>query len=264
MKIGIKNIWTGTLGIFLATLASCSTDNEGTMYTPGNNEAVFAANSATYLFGTSDVEEYTVTVKRSSSVGAAEVPVTNEVGSGTFSIPEFVSFEDGSFESSLTITFSREDLEKGQSNEIRLSLPESDIASYQTEMTVSITRDFTWELYAKGTYTSGFFKGEEIPADLFRCVENPEQYRIMAPFEDGYNLQFSVAEDGSVSYPSLNSYGGYEFTTGYLHPNYGMVYQEYYPEDTTFDADKKQMTFIVYSFVDAGGFGYMKDSFTWE
>lgn len=262
-----KYIFNNTIvwlfGSVLIALASCSQDNQGTMYIPENNEAVFTVKSAEYLFAPTDPQEFAITVKRSSSIGAAEVSVTNDIASGEFAIPATVSFADGSLESTLKITFDQEKLETGKRNVIHLSLPESNISTYQTEMAVTITRDYSWELYAHGSYYRGLFETAK-NTDIYRCVEAPENYRIMGPMAEGYNLQFVVAEDGSVSFPELNSYGGYEFTTGYNHPSYGMVYQEYYPEYAEFDADSKKITFYVYSYVGAGGFGYFNDVYTWE
>ena len=254
----------GAVGFIMLSLIACDQNaTEGTIYNATNTEVAFNEASASYIFTSDDPAEFEVSLLRANADGAATVPVTTVDESGLFTVPANAEFADGSYEALIKVSFDRTSLEVGKDYSITLNVPENPIQGKNEAFTLTVNRDYEWELYATGTYTSGLLgSGEQ---DLYKAV-GVNAYKFPDLFAEGYDYKFFVAEDGAISLPGgLNSNGFYDFTTGYEHPTYGMIYLYLNPNPTAsvFDETGKTVSLRHYYYVGEGGFGWKSDSFAW-
>ncbi len=256
-----------TLSIVLATCTFCACDDSdemGVLYNPTNTEAIFTSSSSDYFYTSADTNVYHITIQRANSKGSAEVAVEIIDETGLFTAPSTVVFEDGSYETALAISFEKEQLEIGTPYSIGLKLPDLPIAGKQTSHKLTVTRDYTWEFLAECNMISEFFG--EGTATIEKAAENPSYIKIKDLYSEGHELKLMLAGDGSISMlQDVNGYGFYDITTGYKHPNYGMVYAYLIPVPsyTYYDADTNLINLYMYYYVGAGGFGYFNDVITW-
>ncbi|MDR0865917.1 MAG: hypothetical protein LBO74_13440 [Candidatus Symbiothrix sp.] len=247
----------------LGFIACDQNETEGTIYDAANNEASFAKASASYTFGTADPDEYLIKLQRGNASGAVNVPLTVTDDSGLFSIPTEASFADGAYETSVKVTFNRDNLEPGKAYPIKIAIPNNPIKERIVSQTLTITRDYVWVLFTSGTYTSGVFG--DWPQDLYK-VDGLETYKFPSIFVEGVDLVFSVDPIGAISLPGELDDGVYEFATGYVYGDYGQVLI-YLDPDTNysiFDRVSHSAIFSNYYITESGaGWGWKDDTFTW-
>lgn len=250
-------------GLFF--LNACdNNDTDGTIYDGTNSEASFATESSDYTFSDGDPESFEVTVQRGITSGAASVAVSVSDPSGFFTVPSAVEFADGAYEATIPVTFSRSKLTAGKAYEIVISVPENPVSTKLVSHTVTITRDYTWTPFATGEYYSGLFNQKwEQPLEK---ADGVNRYKLTAPFAEGYDLTFDVAEDGSVTILApQNASGTYNFATGYVDKEYGMIYMELHPDTFIFDPAGKTIKINVNYTISIGkSFGVFDDVFTWK
>ena len=257
-------LYLATAWLAFSFSACDNNDTEGAIYYAANTEAVFAKASGSYFYAGSDPGEYSITLKRGNANGAASVAVTATDESGYFNVPATANFADGAYETTLTVSFDKEALEIGKNYAISLSIPENPIAGKQTAYKLTVTRDYTWEVYAEGTYYSGFFE-QEFPVTMERAKENQSLYKLKDVYAEGYDYKFLVAEDGSISMmQDLNAYGLYDITTGYVISSY-MIYTflDPDPEYSYFDAENQKIVLNQYFYCAAAEWDWYDDTFTW-
>lgn len=105
----------------------------------------------------------------------------------------------------------------------------------------------------KGLYYSDFF-GDEWEVDV-EYSEIGNRYRITDCWYEGYGFAFSPSGSSVTVYPSKTE-------TGYEHSRYGMV--SVTDQGSSYDADKKEFTFVFKWTVSAGSFGEYNDVLTLE
>ena len=254
----------GAVGFIMLSLIACDQNaTEGTIYNAANTEVAFNEASANYTFTSDDPAEFEVSLLRANADGAATVPVTKVDESGLFTVPANAEFADGSYEALIKVSFDRTSLEVGKDYSITLNVPENPIQGKNEAFTLTVNRDYEWELYATGTYTSGVF--DEYEQDLYKAV-GTNVYKFPDLFVEGYDYKFFVAEDGTISLPGgLNSNGLYDFTTGYVYGSYGMIYLYLHPSlsVSSFDETGKTVSLKHYYYVSGAALGWKDDTFTW-
>ena len=238
-------------------------DTEGVIYNAANTEAVFTTAKGSYFYNPADPGEYTITLMRGNANGAASVAITSTDESGYFNVPATANFADGEYETTLTITFDKEALEIGKNYAIAMQLPEVPITGKQISYTLTVTRDYTWEPYAVGDYSSVL---GDWSAELQRAKENQAYFKLKDLYEVGYDYKFLVAEDGSLSLmeePLPNGY--YAISTGYRHPSLGLLntYLDTNPYYSYFDAENQTIVLSLYFYCGQSGLGWYDEVFTW-
>lgn len=259
-----------TLSIVLATCTFCACDDSdemGILYNPTNAEAIFTSSSSEYTFEPTDTNVCYVTIQRANSKGNAEVAVEFIDTTGLFTIPSTVSFEDGSYETTLAVSFEKEQLETGTPYNIGLKLPDLPIAGKQTSHKLTITRDYTWEFFVECNMISAFFG--EYTATIEKAVENPSYIKIKDLYSEGHELKLMLAGDGSISMlQDTNEYGFYDIATGAEYGPYGEIYAYLNPDPnvTKYNAEQNSIELSMYYYVELGYiFGYfISDVITWE
>jgi hypothetical protein len=264
----IKYILIFAISVF--AFVSCnSNDTEGTVYDATNNEVSFPNASSSYTFGAEDPDRYEIVLQRSIADGAASVAISLSDESGLFTSPESVNFADGVYEVKIPVTFDRSQLVVGQTYPIEITVPANPVKERIVKHTLNITRDYVWEYFAAGTFSSGLFGEWE---QEIQKADGAEAYKLPSVIAEGFDMTFYVAEDGSISFPGDPTDDGlYRFATGYVHPSYGMIYFELYPDPEYSGFDKAGKLAVLngrYVVLDDdgkvdGGFGRFDEILTW-
>jgi len=236
---------------------------------PNTNKVYFPEQiDGTYTIGL-EVNSIEVQVAREISSQALTVSL-HYVGSDLISVPSSVSFESGSALTSFFISIG--DIELMETYPITINIDGEQADYYSISDNVStlslniLKEDF--EPYASGAYYSDFF--EQGWEAILEYSPLTEQYRFSDCWVSGYDVLFKwdgANEDSKVMMQGTpNSDKSYIFfTTGYMHPSYGMV-SAYYPQANInyYDKATKTFTFPITWRVSAGSFGEYLDTFTIE
>lgn len=201
--------------------ASCDTDNEGTVYNVYTPNVSFEASKVENLVSESETE-VKVTLTRFGKSGEYTVHYTGVADTDGIFTDEnegTATFANGS--STATITLKAANMEKGESYTYTLTLSDEDIATADTiigkpshKIDVVVTCDYTWELFAVGTYSSPDAMEGEWEQEIYRAKEVPTLYKLPATGY-GYDLQITIQDDGTVIVP---------FQAAWNYTGYGDVY----------------------------------------
>ena len=247
--------------LFLA--ASCDEDTDMVTYPGRSNEAFFAETSYSYTVSADLEDAYTIDVYRATPEGNASVgiAVTTEDAAlaSAFTAPASVEFKDGEFVSTVTVSFDRSKLEIGKSNKVLLALASTTQLLYSTECTLTVVRDYTWNSYGKGTYSSGVLEymfEEEIiweqPIEV--AEEDPTLYRLPDWYHNagtsytsaGSHLTLRWTGGDSITFlEEADEDGGVTVTSGFVHPSYGMIYLYIDPTPEYTGYDSGSTTFFI-------------------
>lgn len=264
--------------IFLAAVAAllataCAEKSEMATYPAKSNEGIFA--QSYYSLVSDDGEDATVaiTLYRASSKGDASIPVTATTESpSVFDIPAEVAFKDGSAEATLMLGVKFSSFEPGEGADVVLSLGGAPTSlPYYTTSRVEAKRDYSYSVYAHGTYESSMLSalfGSYISweMDLLVADQNPEYFRLKDFYyefaggrnysDPGYNFDFLWDGESEEIIPvaELDEYGCATIDTGFFHPSYGLcsMYVDTDPEYTFYDADDRTFYFNYATLVSLG------------
>jgi len=106
--------------------------------------------------------------------------------------------------------------------------------------------------YSNGTYTSGMFKSSW--AQVLQYSPSKKTYRFKDLFNEGYDYEFSVSDDGTIAQVPLTA-----ILTGYVHPTYGMVSAQ--AQDGSMFDKNSTYTFLLKFTVSAGSFGIKTEKY---
>lgn len=199
----MKNILIQSLKIFCLTGAVLfSSCNESVDYEPassvvdGGNVYLSMSSSSSSLVFTPDQEtSFVVTVHRASC--DAEQTVSLSSDNPNFNVPATVKFAAGEEKKDLVIDF---DMEVGNTEKLNITVPEEEKYIYGvTDLSLTITRDYTWSKAVVGALYSSF-GGGAWNVNIQKAQE-ANIYKIIDAYEDGYNFTITVNEDNTVTVP---------------------------------------------------------------
>ncbi len=256
----MKTIKALFLVAVLAFAASCSEDTEMNLYPARSNEAFFGTTSHKYAVSGDLENAYTITVTRALSQGEASVPVSiSGEKVAAFTAPAAVLFADGSQTGLLKLTFDREQFVVGENNEITITLDSETDLPYATSCTLNVVRDYTWQAYGEGTFTSDILSamfGTVVawPQAIERALENQNLYRLPDCYhnagtnysEAGYNIVFTWDGGAAIAMDApADDYGCATVESGWSHPSYGMIslYVDQDPIYSGYDAANNALVF---------------------
>ena len=252
------------LALIAASLTSCDQDNIGAIYEPTvANVSFISAEQST----TTEAESLTVPVaiSRAMTNGTYTANVTiSDASEGVTLRSNQVTFADG--EGMAYAMVEMTNMQKGTNYSCKLTLSDADQATANTEFgaqvtttTVNVMCDYNWINMGNGFYSSPEWWEEEFYVPIMHA-EGTNIYRMMGLFQDGYNIQFTINSDNTVTVPGQPSW---------VHSTYGAVWLVGDANDTadgyagTYDAASKKVTFILYHYVPGvGGFGTFVDTLT--
>lgn len=246
---------------------ACNMDNESEIYHASNDEASFYLATSNYTFGADDPASYQIKLVRGNAKGAVSVPLNPTIdGAATslFNVPT-AEFADGSYETTVTVTFDKTALAPGKTYALKLDIEKKPIQGKRTTFTLNVVRDYVWGPYVTGSFSSTFFSG---PWDVaMDKAEGAERYKLVGIFDEGYDFIFDVDDAGKMTPVGIvpNAQGFYPFVTGFIHPTYGMMtfLFDSDPEYSLFDRANKKIYLSFQYTVSAGTFGWKDDIFTW-
>lgn len=237
------------LAIVAAGLTSCDQDNVGAIYEPKADQASISFIASKVSSKTEDASiEVPVAVRRSITNSDYTTTVTlSEDASENMSLKSNqVTFKAG--EGLAYVTVVVEDMEKGETYEGTLSLPDEVIKTANTdfgtqiiETTVSVMCDYNWLSAGTCTFTDytweDGYSAKNVP---IQNAEGTNIYRIVSPLAavydasyvdgegDDTNFVFYLNDDGSISIDDGGQmdYWGYQFYWMSAYPNYCYVEQD--------------------------------------
>lgn len=248
---------------FLAVAAmftACNEDGYWDKAATESNKYSFAQTTASYKLGVSDVlTQVAIPVLRTSNEAAATLPVTVEVSDeNVLSCPTEVAFAAGSNSAELVISVG--ELQMGQTYTATVAMDSTMLsASGKAAYTLTIAKDYTWTLTAKGTYTySLYWSGDDTGLPVYKAEEKEGLYKI-SKWGYGVDYQFEL-DKATGDIVVANNY------TGYDHSEYGSVYVVDYMTYTGGEApvsyyEDGVCNFAVFYYVSAGYFGYGYETF---
>lgn len=177
---------------------------------------------------------------------------------------QWVTFANGEYITYALLLFS--DMEVGKTYSCTLNLSENDAATNNPEygqqiLTTSIELicDYNWLSMGNGFYSSPEWWEEEFEVPV-QHAEGTNIYRLMGLFQNGYDVQFTINADNTVTVPAQASW---------VHSSYGKIWLVGDANDTadgyagTYDPATKKVTFSLYHYVPGvGGFGTFVDTLT--
>ena len=168
-----------------------------------NASVRFAAENPTqYEFSPLDLG-FNLTIKRSSSSSALEVPISIITNTdNSFTIPSSLSFAAGEETAILAIAIDYSNASFATALEIGIKLGDDHTNPYLVEhgeyyATIEI---LNWEKYSTGTFTSALFG--PWTQDLYK-LEGEDRYRFFDLYADGYDFNFTWDGGAALSFPDL-------------------------------------------------------------
>ena len=167
----------------------------------------FAADNPTeYEFDPMDTG-FSLTVMRSTSSGALEVPISIVTNTDdSFTIPSSVSFAAGDSSAILAIAIDYANATLGVDLEIGIKVGDAYNNPYKVQYgeyyaTVAI---LDWQKYSVGEYYSALYD-DTWTQDLYKLV-GEDTYRFFNLYADGYDLSFSWDGGNAITFPVDEGY----------------------------------------------------------
>lgn len=230
-------------------LASCSEKDDYQWATASGEQVYFSNALPTKMNLSKETKTFTIPVSRVNTSGATTANISLETNTvNTFSAPASVSFADGAATTDLTITYEPDSLAYDAYKDLKLTITDTDKTNaygYST-YTVSVGIPSPYVSIGKGTITDNFWFEASATVTIMQNTQNPNEFRIMAPFEGlakaaGANLdgnqnpyiQLSVLQPGdnfyNVDITQENLVGYTDICTGYFHSSYEADIYMLYP-----------------------------------
>jgi len=245
----INKLFLGLIGLSAMMLASCSDKDDYQWATASGEQVYFSNTLPTKMDLSRDANTFTIPVSRVNTSGATTASISLETDTkNTFSVPASVSFDAGSATADLTITYEPDSLAYDAYKDLKLTITDTDKTNaygYST-YTVSVGIPSPYVSIGKGTITDNFWFEASATVTIMQNTQNPNEFRIMAPFEglakaadanlDGNQdpyIQLTVLQPGdnfyNVDITQENLVGYTDICTGYFHSSYEADIYMLYP-----------------------------------
>lgn len=201
-----------------ASLTSCSDDDDN--YTVGEQSvgAYLYSDFSSKTYLPADELTFNIKIGRTSTDGAKTIALS--IDNDKFSAPSSVTFNDGEGVVTVPVTF---DMEIGTTEEVQFVIPTDESTVYGDDtLSLSITRDYTWEVIGTADFTDDIFTGASATVDVAKAKEGTNLYKFVSPMTTLYqqngeetlpgaaDLKFTMDEEGNASM----SDGFYDVETG--------------------------------------------------
>lgn len=229
----LKNYFLGVCVAAMGLLTSCEQDNLGPVYEGSTMGVTFSINAQSVSFPATGYEGFDVEVLRAVSTEDATVALSASMSDGSavpseIQVPSSVNFKAGEFTATVHVKVG--DITPGKNYRLVLKLGEEEAPVDATlQKSITIYRDYTYSSIGTGTYASYFFGPDlntpvEFPVEVMQADQNPSLYKVVGPYEEGYDIVFQVGTDGKnvsvarqAALSDINGYGtAYVAGTGTL------------------------------------------------
>lgn len=193
IRFGVYVLFTACVSV----LGACTDEYEYDAAAPvkDNSKATLSAIQQSFEIDASEATKtIEFTVKREKTDAAENIKLVSS--SEKFSVPAEVSFAAGESEKTVTGTATVDN--KGETLTAFVSISEDNANLYgDYKLEFSVFRDYTYTSLGKGVLNSKFFNKNNVPVE-FEKADGGNWYKVIAPYADGYNLVFKVADDGKT------------------------------------------------------------------
>ena len=257
------------LSLVALTVVSCH-DIEPVAPTAGPRVYFSDENESSQVIGLADDTVYVTLVRTGNTKNALQVPVTLAGTKGIFSGAPSVKFEAGEAESEYAIAIS-DKMEPFTNYKVQVIVDEAYTDPYTYEdgdlmpiIDLSIMRE-DYVPFAEGVYYSDFFGASW--EDVMEYSPMLDQYRF-SEWIAGYPMTFKWDRNTETN-PDQVFVMNDKYTTGYVHPTYGMVSAVTTDEKSVFgfmpgawEDDGSDVFYFGFKWtVSAGSFGIYPDYF---
>lgn len=219
----LKKYFLGVCVAAMGLLTSCEQDNMGPVYESSTMGVTFSINAQSVSFPATGYEGFDVEVLRAVSTEDATVSLSAAMQDGSavppeIQVPSSVNFKAGEFTATVHVTVGN--ITPGENYRLVLSLGEEEAPVDATlKKTITIYRDYTYSSIGMGKYTSYFFGEDadtpaEFEVEVMQADQNPNLYKAISLYEEGYDIVFQVSADGKnvtvarqAALSDINGYG---------------------------------------------------------
>lgn len=183
----INKFFLGLLGMAAFTFAACSDSDDD--YSPAtvSGEQVFFPSTVTSQINLSETAtSFNIPLKRQVADAASTVNLITEDPSGKFTVPQSVTFEAGSQDTVITVTYDPAQFVYAQLDTVTITIEEAKATPYGlTSYTFIAGIPEPFVSIGKAKYYDGFLMdGGPYEVEILRNKNNPNQYRIMHPYDE--------------------------------------------------------------------------------
>lgn len=259
------------------SLASCSDDDDNYNVGEASDGAYLYADFSSKTFLPNDEQTFSIKVGRTNTTEAQTIDL--KCDNDKFTAPTSVSFQAGQKDVVVPVTCN---LELGQTEDAMFTIPTDKASIYGDDtITVSITRDYTWEKIGTAEFTDGAF-GYTATIDVMKAKEYSDTqdgktvsyYKFVSPMTTACkqagdeeipgeaDFKFYMDEDGNLS--QLPD-GFYDIETGASVIGYQFYYNTTrYGQYCSFVNDNGDITFTSFLYNGDGSlYGPASWDFVW-
>ncbi|MDD2286521.1 MAG: hypothetical protein PHQ11_14120 [Paludibacter sp.] len=189
---------------------------------------IYESTPQNMVFLPANNQSFDILIGRKNTTDAVTINLSVSNPDNVFVIPTTASFDAGEAVDTLKVTFS---MDLGTSSKLTIVLDEEDTFWYgRDSITISVSRDYTWESAGVVSMTSSWAGAIE-DVEIQAAKESPGLYRLVSPYnvlepdycpEPGYHLQFVL---DPVTYNAVSV------------PNRQLIGETYDDEGVTYDIE---------------------------
>lgn len=200
------------------SLASCSDDDDNYTVGEASDGAYLYTDIVSKTYLPDENQTFTINLGRANTSGeqSFELKCDNE----KFTVPSTVNFKAGESVVAVPVTFN---IGLGDTETAKFIIPSKEASAYGNDtISVTVSRDYTWEKIGTADFTDGIFTGAAATVDVKKAKEGTNLYKFVAPMRTlykqngettlpgGVDLIFTMDEEGNITMDQ----GTYEVESG--------------------------------------------------
>ncbi len=189
------------------SLASCSDDDDNYTVGEASDGAYLYTDIVSKTYLPDENQTFTINLGRANTSGeqSFELKCDNE----KFTVPSTVNFKAGESVVAVPVTFN---IGLGDTETAKFIIPSKEASAYGNDtISVTVSRDYTWEKIGTADFTDGIFTGAAATVDVKKAKEGTNLYKFVAPMRTlykqngettlpgGVDLIFTMDEEGNIT-----------------------------------------------------------------
>ena len=188
------------------SMTSCSSDDDNYSAGEASDGAFLYSDFSEKTYFPSDTQAFSINVGRTNSESDAtyQLICTND----KFVAPTSVSFKAGETTVSVPVSF---DIDLGSTETVGFKLADNATVYGVDSISLSITRDYTWEVIGTADFTDAIFTDYKAKVYVSKAKELDNLYKFVAPMTYAYkqngedaepgesDLKFTMDEEGNIT-----------------------------------------------------------------
>lgn len=222
------------------SFASCSDDDDNYTVGEASDGAYLYSDFSSKTYLPDDTQAFTINLGRANASG--EQTFQLKCDNNKFHAPTTVTFKAGESEVAVPVTF---DIDLGSTETAQFTIPTDESSAYGDDtISVSITRDYTWENIGTAKFDDEAFTGAKATVYVAKAKEATGLYKFVAPMYQLYkqngeanlpgiaDFKFNMDEAGNITID--NGFYAVEDGTSLINDGNGgtMIYYDaaHYPQ----------------------------------